>query len=1057
MTNSPPRSLRIHRLRALHLRCALLLILICLCGVTLFALDPQRDIHQFAHRSWLEKDGYPGGAIALAQTTDGFLWIGTFDGLYRFDGVHFERYQSRSGDKVPEDGVYCLKALPDGSLWIGFLHKARIGVLRNGSFTIYAGAPGIPIDIKIFKIVQDFEGTMWAITDDGLIRLKGAEWERVGSQWNVPQDKKPRISEALFVDSRGTLWVGIGQTIMYLRRGSKRFEPTGAYLGTPMSIEEAPDGKIWTADFQSAVRVIGTSVSARSAARDRCEADAPDPTTKCPSDGQFEMRSNVLQMLFDRNGSLWVTSQTAGLLRLPYPQRFKNQSISQFGNEVQRFTSKDGLSADLAIPILEDREGNIWVGTRDGLDQFRETTLVPVVFPTSTMLIGLAPADGGDVWVTSNYRGVARIHGDSMKVPLTRADAHIAYRDSADVTWLLGASGLQRWEDGRFRKVADLPEGVNEANSDMVIVSDNSGTAWAFARGHGFLSLDRHRWKSWATPPGAAALKPAVAFCDGSGRIWILTYTGDIVTMDKGNVVTYSPKTNSLLGLGSMFARRGLGVWITGAQGLLLFENGRFSLIKPALLGGFHYVRGIVDAGNEGVWLISDEGVIHISNDEVEKSLRDPSHRFEWERFDSNDGLPGKNVHTEPNPHEIQGTDGRIWFAASKGVAWVDPGKILRNTIPPPVSITSVSADGSPHLQLADLRLPARRTNVQINYSALSLSVPEKVQIRYKLDGVDKDWQDPGTRREALYSRLPPGHYQFHVIASNNDGVWNKVGADLSFAIAPAWFQTIWFEFLVAVAILGLIWMAYTLRMRQVTAHIQERLGTQIEERERIARELHDTLLQSFQGLTLHFQRARNLLPDRATESIHILDQALDGAEEAIVEGRDAIHDLRSSAPAAKELVEEIKAFGEELVAEAATEKAPIRFQTVVEGSAHALRPNAHIEAFRIAREAMRNAFSHSQGHVIEAELAYTENLFRLRVRDDGKGIDPGERVRVERTGHWGLKGMRERAEQLGGELEVWSEPGAGTEIELRIPASIAYEVVRSQNSFWLFGRRLKD
>ncbi len=199
------------------------------------------------------------------------------------------------------------------------------------------------------------------------------------------------------------------------------------------------------------------------------------------------MRSNVLQMLFDRNGSLWVTSQTAGLLRLPYPQRFKNQSISQFGNEVQRFTSKDGLSADLAIPILEDREGNIWVGTRDGLDQFRETTLVPVVFPTSTMLIGLAPADGGDVWVTSNYRGVARIHGDSMKVPLTRADAHIAYRDSADVTWLLGASGLQRWEDGRFRKVADLPEGVNEANGDMVIVSDNSGTVWAFARGHGFL------------------------------------------------------------------------------------------------------------------------------------------------------------------------------------------------------------------------------------------------------------------------------------------------------------------------------------------------------------------------------------------------------------------------------------------------------------------------------------------------------------------------------------------------------------------------------------------
>src|SRR6202041_570608 len=248
--------------------------------------------------------------------------------------------------------------------------------------------------------------------------------------------------------------------------------------------------------------------------------------------------------------------------------------------------------------------------------------------------------------------------------------------------------------------------------------------------------------------------------------------------------------------------------------------------------------------------------------------------------------------------------------------------------------------------------------------------------------------------------------------------------------------------------------MAYTLRLKQVTIRIQERLGTRLEERERIARELHDTLLQSFQGLLLHFQRARNLLPDRTPEAIQTLNKALDGAERAIVEGRDAIHDLRSPAPAAKVLAQEIAAFGEELIVKDTREMQPMQFRMVIEGSAHALHPNAHIQVFRIAREAMRNAFSHSQGRLIETEIAYTDNLFRLRIRDDGKGIDSDLRGRAEEIGHWGLRGMRERAESLGGEFEVWSEPGAGTEIELRVPASIAYETAHSQSSSWLSWRK---
>ena len=304
---------------------------------------------------------------------------------------------------------------------------------------------------------------------------------------------------------------------------------------------------------------------------------------------------------------------------------------------------------------------------------------------------------------------------------------------------------------------------------------------------------------------------------------------------------------------------------------------------------------------------------------------------------------------------------------------------------------------------------------------------------------------------------MTSGQYRFRVIACNNDGMWNETGAFLNFTIAPVWYQTAWFFAFFAIALLLLLWTLYQLRLRQLKHQFSRTIETRLDERTRIARELHDTLLQSVQGLTLHFQRVRNLLPDRVSEAIPTLDRALDGAEQAIIEGRDAIHDLRSPTSAAKVLAEEITAFGEELVTKDTAEKEPVEFRTVVEGSAHALGSNPYVDIFRIAREAMRNAFSHSQGHLIETELAYTESLFRLRILDDGKGIDPDERVRAERSGHWGLKGMRERAERLGGELEVWSEPGAGTEIELRVPASIAYETVLSQETSWQFWRRKRN
>jgi signal transduction histidine kinase/ligand-binding sensor domain-containing protein len=1031
-----------------------------LCPVTTAsALNPDRDIHQFAHRSWGEKEGYPGGAQDLAQTPDGFLWIATDKGLFRFDGVHFERYVPRSGDKL-SDGPLRVLALPDGSLWIAYRRENNICVLRNGNAKCYGKADGITS--LPTAIVQDHEGTLWANTESGVIRFNGTRWEHIGKEWNFPENVPHENSIVLFVDSQGTLWAGVNHTVLYLKQGSKRFESTGTFAVWSASIAEAPDGTIWLADNFSYVRAISTSVSTKSAAMAKCDVESPEGTPpKCPSGGPPAFKiSGLVRLLIDHSGSLWMTSDISGVFRVPHPELLRDQPILKASHALQTFASKDGLSADNCNPILEDREGNIWVATRDGLDQFRDTTLVPVAVPTSIFQTAIAPADSGDIWIAGSWHYVARIHADSSNVSLVPADAAFKpYRDPAGVTWLMGNS-LGQWKDGRFRKVAQSPAGVQGSSGFWQIARDRFGTLWAFADGLGFFSLDHRRWKPWTTPREVAKQHATNIYSDSAGRIWVSTYEGDIITMDKGKVVDYPRKPDSPLRHVEAFAEHApQEIWAGGEGGLVLINRDHVRLIRPTALDSLENVTGIVDAASEGLWLNTSSGVIHIPKDEVDLALRDPSYLFHWERFDSSDGLPGQTVDIYPFPKAVQGTDGRIWFTATRGVAWIDPkSKVLRNALPPPVSITSMSADGSLHLQLTELRLPAHTANVQINYTALSLSVPERVYFRYKLEGHDSEWQDPGTRRQAFYTNLAPGSYHFRVLACNNSGVWNETGDRLDFNIAPAWYQSNWFRASCVAAFMLVLWALYQLRLRQLAHQFNLTLEARVNERNRIARDLHDTLLQSFHGLLFRIQAARNMLPRRPEEAIEALDGVIGKAEQAITEGRDAIQDLRAESAAEGDLVHSLTALGEELAGSPDANPDSALFKVTVEGARQTLSPILQDEAYRIAREVLRNAFLHARAHQIEVEIRYDERLFRLRIRDDGKGLDPKVLDAGRRAGHWGLPGIRERAKQVGAQLDFWSGAGAGTEVELTVPASVAYETSRNGHRFKLFRKaRIHD
>jgi len=438
-----------------------------------------------------------------------------------------------------------------------------------------------------------------------------------------------------------------------------------------------------------------------------------------------------------------------------------------------------------------------------------------------------------------------------------------------------------------------------------------------------------------------------------------------------------------------------------------------------------------------------------VSASDYESWLKFPEAALSVKTFDALDGSqPGYEL---GQPEVSKSADGRLWFASSDKVQMIDPSRTYTNVIPPPVYVEEVIADRKNYPPGVGLRLPALTRDIEIDYTALSFVVPQKVRFRYKLEGRDTTWQEPGTRRQAFYSDLRPRKYRFRIIACNNDGLWNEQGATLDFSVAPAWYQTNWFRVACVVVFLVLLWGIYRLRVQQLQHQFAIGLEARVNERTRIARDLHDTLLQSFHGLILRFQAATNLLPERPVEAKQRFETAIDQAAQAITEGRDAVQGLRSSTVETNDLAMAISALGEELAADGTIADSAL-FRMAVEGTPRNLHPILRDEVYRIAGETLRNAFRHAQARQIEVEIHYDARQFRFRVRDDGKGIDPEILGEHPRPGHFGLHGMRERAKIVGGQLDVWSELDSGTEVELSIPASRAYATSSARRS-WSSGK----
>jgi signal transduction histidine kinase len=735
--------------------------------------------------------------------------------------------------------------------------------------------------------------------------------------------------------------------------------------------------------------------------------------------------------LIDHDGTLWTTS-AAGIHRVQHISADSPRDL---------FSNLEGLTAPYANAFLEDREGNVWIGTAGGVDRFRESRLTRLELPYGANGFAIAAGDAGALLVGIDFKpGAFKVTSPSAFAALPGPQfITCVYRDDDGDVWY-GGRGVVWHASGSRLDSLEVPADRANANYYPVqaIAKDRAGRLWVSVVRGGVSYYADGKWTRVDDPPLSMS-------SDASGRVW-LGYPGSrikVIGPDPNSVVELSLEDGLDIGNVMAILPRAPQTWIGGELGLARFDGKQFHAVTQHGGRQLPSVSGIAATTAGDLWLSTTAGAIKLAADEVQQLSSQPGYAVTVELFDFLDGMPGTPNAIRPLPSIAATSDGRLWFATTNGIVWIDPHHQRQNTLAPNVEVQAIVADGRTYEPRAGLQLPRPR-NLQINYTALSLSIPERVRFRYQL-GANEPWQDAGSRRTAYFTDLGPGNYAFRVIAANNDGFWNDTGATLEFAIPPAFWQTRWFYAICVLALLATLTVAYRVRVRQVAAHVRDRLEAQLAERERIARDLHDTLLQGMQGLIWRFQAASDRIP-QGEPARQLLEQSLDRADKLLEESRDKVKDLRPMASGVVDLAQALAAEGEQLMTQHSAQ-----FRVSVQGAPRDLHPIVREEGFLIGREALANAFNHSAAANIEAEVTYGEHALHLRIRDDGRGISETVLDAGGRPGHFGLLGMRERAQQLGADIEVWSKPGAGTEIDLRVPAEVAYRASQSAARGWRF------
>jgi len=959
---------------------------------------------QYLRERWGPENGFPKGPVyAITQTTDGYLWIGTQSGLVRFDGINFLPVSGTNGP------VLDLAPDADGSLWIRVL-RPNLLHYQNGEFrNATRDVIGTGATVSTMCLSKDGGVLLWILRGDAgtAAELRGGKFESIATQ----PSRSPVL--AMTQMTNGELWLGTRDLGLF------RF-----VRGQSTSITDGlPDKKVNCLLPDRERLWVGTD-NGIALWDGKVLTDAAVPAM---------LRSiRILKMARDRDSNVWVGTNSRGLLRL------NSQGVASFDQH-------DSRSVEAVTALFEDREGNLWIGRDSSIERLRDSVFVtysaseglpsdrngPVYVDTEGRT-WFAPISGGLYWLNKDHRGTVVQAG---------LDKDIIYSlgAAAGGLWIgrqRGGLTHLRVQGGSFVAKSYTQKDGLAQDSVFAVHQSRDGAVWAGTLSGGVSRLVGGKFTNYTIQNGLSSNTVTAILEASDGTMWFATPAGlNAYSNGHWRVIT------SREGLPSDYVNCILedsnGVlWIGTADGIAFMMSGKIQVASKTPASLREQIFGFSEDKNGSLWVATSNHVLRVNRDKLLNGALTDADIREFGTVDGLRGVEGVRRYQSVAEDSL----GRIWFSMNRGLSVVEPTRLQSDSAPALVHIQTISADGNSFQPGSAVSIPPGRKRVRFGFTALSLSVPERVRFRYRLDGFDRDWNEPSAAREAVYTNLSPGSYRFHVIASNPDGVWNSSEAAIALEIEPSFWQTWPFWGLCAFVSALAIAMAYQFRLRQLANRLNLRFEERLAERTRIAQELHDTLLQGFLSASMQLHVAVDRLP-MDSPSRSSLNRVLELMGQVVEEGRNALRGLRSSERDADDLEQAFSRIHQEH-----TINEHVDFRVIVEGRPRPLHPLIRDEVYSIGREAVVNAFRHAGAKTIEVEVAYSANSLRILVRDDGCGIDP-QVLNVGREGHWGLSGMRERSNRIGAKLYVHSRHGMGTEVDLSVPGDIAFKVIPSLTS----------
>ena len=964
------------------------------------SLDPSTAITQYHQNVWGEGDGLPQGSVqAITQTRDGYLWVGTRDGLGRFDGVKFIVFHTENSPGLESNDIRAFHEDRLGQLWIGTFNG---GVSRffQGKFTCYRSQDGLPGN-GVLDIYEDSQGNLWMGTWNGLARYRDGKFVAYSVADGLAGPSVFSICE----DGQGRLWLGTSGGVNWFSQG--RFNPCAlpdGWLNTLVrKVYVDRNGVLWIGSFGGGLARLENG---------KC-------TEYSTKNGLADDR--VRDVYQDTDGNLWIATW-GGLGRLA------NDKISSYAKQ-------DGLPHNRVEALYEDQEKSLWIGTHGGgLAQLRDARLK--VYTSREGLVNnftkcvFAGRDGA-LWIGTDGGGLSRYQDGRFANYTTENGLPSNFilaigEDCGGKVWFgtgepAALCTLDR--DGHFTSYT-RSQGFPIQHRTRTVFGDREGNLWVGGSGGGLCRYRAGAFSVYSTLQGLPGNLIRVIAQDREGNLWVGTNDG-LCRYQNGRFTVFTTRDGlAHNAVYSIYEDAQGALWFGTQRGFSRYRGGKFTAYTPHNGPLQNVIFQILEDDRQNLWMSSNRGIFSLAKRAVEDFDLGRIQTLPCVAYGLADGMKSTQCEGGTQSAGCRSKDGRLWFPTVNGLVVIDPKAITRNLRPPPVLIEQVYAGNQSFDPLLPAKLPPSAHELRFYFTALSLAAPEKVRFQYKLEGLDDQWVDAETRRTAVYNQLPPGNYEFRVRACNNDGVWNESGAAFAFSLAPQFYRTTWFYCFGAAIILIAAWGFHHRRMK--LAH--DKFSLVLAERSRIARELHDTLAQGFAGIGFQLEAVAARLTEAPAQAQQHLKVALQMVRHSLAEARRSVMNLRSASLDNGDLGNALVETARQMIADK-----PVDVQLKIRAPTRPLPPKIENNLLRIGQEAITNSLKYAHAERICIELDYQERGVAMRIQDDGQGFDLPQ-LTAANGAHFGLLGMHERARQMGARFNVRSQPGQGTEVLVEVP-----------------------